>query len=98
VPTKVEIHPEALAEAEAAAAWYAERDRAAARAFVRELQWAKQRVAEATERWPLHIEGTRRLLLRRFPYAVVYRFSGGVALIVAVAHHRRRPGYWRERR
>jgi plasmid stabilization system protein ParE len=98
VPTKVEIHPEALAEAEAAASWYAERDRSASQSFVRELARAKQRIAEAPERWPLHLEGTRRLLLRRFPYGVVYRVSGQGVLIVAVAHHRRRPGYWRARR
>lgn len=40
---------------------------------------------------------TRRFSLRRFPYSVIYRVESDELLIVAVAHHRRRPGYWRSR-
>ncbi len=36
----------------------------------------------------------RRLPLRRFPYSVVYAASADRLRILAVAHHRRRPGYW----
>lgn len=41
---------------------------------------------------------TRRSLLRRFPYSVIYGLDEDQLVIVAIAHHRRRPGYWRERR
>ncbi len=41
--------------------------------------------------------GYRRFPLTRFPYALIYR-TGGVHLqIVAVAHRRKRPNYWRSR-
>jgi toxin ParE1/3/4 len=41
----------------------------------------------------------RRLLpLRRFPFSLLYRFDHGQLRIIAVAHHSRRPGYWRDRR
>ena len=40
---------------------------------------------------------TRRFLLQRFPYQVVYRIRPGEIVIVAVAHLKRRPGYWRHR-
>lgn len=39
----------------------------------------------------------RRMLLRRFPYSVIYAERGNELVIVAVAHQRRRPGYWRGR-
>jgi len=41
--------------------------------------------------------GAKRLLLKRFPYAVVVRESPEEVIVVAVAHHSRRPGYWRSR-
>jgi plasmid stabilization system protein ParE len=41
---------------------------------------------------------TRRLLLPRFPYHVVYRLSPAEIVVVAVAHAKRRPGYWKRRR
>jgi plasmid stabilization system protein ParE len=39
----------------------------------------------------------RRLPLRRFPYALIYRVDSDAVRIVAVAHRRRRPNYWRPR-
>ncbi len=41
--------------------------------------------------------GAKRLLLRRFPYDIIVRESSEAIMIVAVAHHSRRPGYWRSR-
>jgi toxin ParE1/3/4 len=43
------------------------------------------------------VRGTRRLLVRRFPYSVVFREEAESILVVAVAHHRRRSGYWSRR-
>jgi hypothetical protein len=40
---------------------------------------------------------TRRLLLARFPYQVVYRLRPSVIVVVALAHLKRRPGYWKHR-
>ena len=39
----------------------------------------------------------RRLPLRRFPYSVVYELAVGKLRVLALAHQRRRPGYWRGR-
>ncbi|MCH7935415.1 MAG: type II toxin-antitoxin system RelE/ParE family toxin, partial [Gemmatimonadetes bacterium] len=41
--------------------------------------------------------GTRRVLLHRFPYIVVYKELEDEILVVAFAHHKQRPGYWRDR-
>ncbi|WP_407936397.1 hypothetical protein [Limnochorda pilosa] len=40
---------------------------------------------------------TRRVLVRGFPYQVVYHLRPDEIVIVAVAHLKRRPGYWRNR-
>jgi hypothetical protein len=42
---------------------------------------------------PIH----RRVPLRRFPYALIFRRDGDVIRVVAVAHRRRRPRYWKPR-
>lgn len=41
---------------------------------------------------------TRRVLLQRFPYQVVYRLRAGEIVILAIAHLKRRPGYWKKRK
>jgi toxin ParE1/3/4 len=41
--------------------------------------------------------GTRSALVKGFPFSVVYRATETEVLIVAIAPHRRRPGYWLQR-
>ena len=41
--------------------------------------------------------GTRSVLLKGFPFSLVYRPSATELLVVAIAPHRRRPGYWLDR-
>lgn len=38
--------------------------------------------------------GRRRFPLRRFPYSIIYYIKGDELRVIALAHHRRRPGYW----
>ena len=40
---------------------------------------------------------TRRVVVARFPYQVVYRLRPTEIVIVAMAHVKRRPGYWKNR-
>jgi len=40
----------------------------------------------------------RRFGLRRFPFGLIYRITSSGVQIIAVAHRRRRPGYWRQRK
>jgi plasmid stabilization system protein ParE len=86
-----------LAEAEEAARWYARRSPQAAAAFAGELDVAASAIERAPATWPTYDHGTRRFLLRRFPYSVIYRIEPSRIVIVAIAHGRRRPGYWKER-
>jgi len=42
-------------------------------------------------------KGARSRLVKGFPFSVVFRASDTEILIVAVMHHRRKPGYWADR-
>ena len=44
-----------------------------------------------------HRFGTRRVFPMRFPYAVVYVAQPAEIVVFAVAHFKRKPGYWRDR-
>lgn len=94
---RVEFHPAAQAEAEGAQEWYEERSLLAAAGFLRELSDAIRRAVEAPDRHRRADPGTRRVMLDRFPFTVFYRIQSDVLLVVAVAHQKRRPGYWAAR-
>jgi hypothetical protein len=54
-------------------------------------------IVAAPHRWP-QVDGRhRRFVLRRFPFSIFYRFNETEVVLVAVAHHKRRPGYWSHR-
>jgi plasmid stabilization system protein ParE len=92
------FHPEAVAEAEAARKWYEARSDTAGEKFAIELRVALERARSAPERWPKYLHGTRRYLLHRFPYLVVYDLGLDAVHVFAIAHGLRRPGYWKPRR
>jgi plasmid stabilization system protein ParE len=97
VALAVEYLDEALHEAEAAARWYAERSPIAALGFSDEIDAAISSIEQFPEAWPPFEHGTRRYLLRRYPFSVIYRIEPQRILVVAVAHAHRRPGYWTSR-
>jgi plasmid stabilization system protein ParE len=94
---RLDIHPAALAELKSAVKWYLERSEPAALEFVAEVDRAIGLVFESPKRWPAGEPGTRRFVLQRFPFAVVYREKESGVQILAFAHGHRRPGYWKER-
>lgn len=74
-----------------------ERSDDASSAFLLEVIESFEIIAAAPVRWPESLYGTRRYLLHHFPFSVVYLDEPEVVIIVAVAHGRRKPGYWKER-
>jgi toxin ParE1/3/4 len=93
----LEVHPDARMDAIEAYAWYAERSASAADAFREELEIAGSAIQRSPESWAPYLFGTHRYLMKRFPFVVVYRTTAVRIEIVAVAHGRRRPGYWKRR-
>jgi len=59
-----------------------------------EVEHSVRHIASPPESGSPHPAGTRRMLVRRFPFGVVYRADEQQIVGVAVAHRRRRPGYW----
>jgi len=53
--------------------------------------------AAAPLRYPTFLHGTRRVFLKKFPYFIVFFDGQDEVTIVAVAHAKRRPGYWAKR-
>jgi hypothetical protein len=56
-----------------------------------------RQIVRTPRRWPKYLHGTRRLVLRRFPFSIIYLDDPDVLSIVAVAHSKRKPGYWKTR-
>lgn len=93
----VELHPEAVEEGRQARTYYLSKSAQADEVFRRELEQAIARISERPDAWPHYLHGTRRYVLRICPYSVVYRSRGEHVLVVAIAHAKRRAGYWRTR-
>ncbi len=91
-------HPDAIVDAEEAKAWYAERSPLAAHGFVLAVEQAIGAVLEAPERWPIRRNDCRRYVFpNRYPFQLIYRVLDLGIQVVAVAHQKRHPEYWRER-
>ena len=94
---KLIVHAEARLEILEALTWYAERSPVAASAFVQELADMVSLAQRSPQSWPRTSGNTRYIVFARFPFDLVFRLKGETLEIVAVAHQRRRPSYWRNR-
>src|SRR5688500_12398805 len=94
---QIRYHPEASQELSEALDWYARRDPRVADRFGKLYLKTLNEAANSPGRWAKHRDGTRHVLLSRFPYQLIVREQGGLLDLIAVAHTSRRPGYWRHR-
>lgn len=95
----VRVEPEAKQELAAAAAWYEERHEGLGRELVEEVDAVLAAIAPAPNRFPLYPRvapalGVRRAAARRFPYSIAFIDLADAVRVLAVAHDKRRPGYW----
>lgn len=93
----VDVLPQAVAEAREARDHYLSKSAAVEEAFRQEMERAVALIQEHPETWPTYVHGTRRFVLHRFPYSLVYKTDGTSSRIVAIAHAKRKPSYWRSR-
>ncbi|NTU70719.1 MAG: type II toxin-antitoxin system RelE/ParE family toxin [Coriobacteriia bacterium] len=54
-------------------------------------------VSGAPEAYPVELGETRKCVVGRFPYSVMYWVDARGVHVSAIAHHRRRPAYWDDR-
>jgi toxin ParE1/3/4 len=96
--SKVIYHPEAEAELIDAAGFYDKRVPGLGADFLHEVDSAVQAIIKYPRRW-LVIDGEfRRYLVKRFPYAIVYRPEKARIRVLAIKHNRREPNYWKRRK
>ena len=92
-----EFHPEAVLEFAEAVHFYKDRGRGLGRRFALEIRSAIQKAVAHPERWRVIEADVRCSSVKVFPYAVLYTIEAGYILIIAIAHGKRQPGYWRHR-
>jgi toxin ParE1/3/4 len=89
----------AAEELAAAVGWYEDRRAGLGAEFFDAIVRTLNQIAELPEAGsPLPDLKVRGLLVAGFPYQVVYRVDADGIRIIAFAHLKRRPGFWRHRR
>jgi plasmid stabilization system protein ParE len=95
------FHPAAREELDAAGEWYDEQLRGLSLGLLDAVQEAIDLVMERPEAWQQDVvvggHAIRRIVMKRFPFSVVYYVADDEVRIVALAHAKLRPGYWRRR-
>jgi toxin ParE1/3/4 len=100
---KVLFHPQALVELRHLATWYEERSDRLGSDFRDEVARVIDAIAEQPGLWPLSsiaeagALGVHHFVLRRFPVTIEYVAEREHVAVLAIAHMRRKPGYWLER-
>ncbi len=93
-------HPEARAELRVGANWYD--DPATGQELLDATLQARTSIVEMPGAWPPVRGWDREPIVRRkgvigFPYGVIYYATDSEIVIVAYAHEKRLPGYWKHR-
>ena len=95
---RVEFHPAAAEEFTAAVEYYEGALPGLGRRFRDAVRETIDLALDHPEAGSLRRASARHLILSGFPFDLVYLLRGEVLQVLALAHHRRRPGYWRGRR
>ena len=93
----VNVQPRAEAEADEAAAWYEAEQPGLGIEFLLELDAAIERAAETPLAYAPVFMDARRVLTRRFPFAVYFIYEYDVVEIFAILHQRRATSLWQLR-
>ena len=98
----VRLSSEAIDELVEAAAWYRGQRPGLESEFLDEIGRVLPVIESAPASFPRLLDVSadlmiRRALLPRFPYALIFMSVGDSLRILAVAHTKRRPGYWLDR-
>ena len=92
------LHPDAEEDLREAAEFYRKRaGNELAQALLAEFEQSVNILLKHPTLGPIWRNGRRRLVMRRFPYSLIYSVVDQQIRILAVAHQSRRPDYWRDR-
>lgn len=95
---RVWFHPEAETDHLKQIAYYENEQSGLGGRYQDAVEAALKHICEAPGRFPVECEpGIRRYRIKKFPFTVFFRESGGTLLVFAIAPYRRNPVYWRDR-
>jgi toxin ParE1/3/4 len=94
---RLKVRPEAETEIQDAALWYEEQSRGLGREFLRAFRAATAPLRRNPLLYRRVLDESRRVLLRRFPYAVMYEIQEPEVVILACIHCARDPELWERR-
>jgi plasmid stabilization system protein ParE len=70
---------------------------AAASRLLEQVDAAAKRAQASPQLFPRTAMGCRKVLVKRYPYSLIFQWRSGSITIVAVAHAKRLPSYWHGR-
>lgn len=91
---KSEFLPEADEEFREAARYYESEAAGVGLSFIAAVHKSVAEIIELPLAAPVVRAGIRKKVLRSFSYNILYAVEADTIVIIAVAHHRRRPNYW----
>ena len=65
--------------------------------FENEIKNGLLHIKQFPQAWPPERKETRRYLVRKFPYKIIYSIQEDNIIILAFAHLHRKPNYWVDR-
>lgn len=67
--------------------------------FLEEIKKSLREIEKAPERWPYYRNNIHKFNTRQFPFSLYYKFEKDKdkIVIIAMAHQKRKPGYWKNR-
>lgn len=95
---RVEFHEAAELELNEAADFYDLRDAGLGSAFLDEVERSLDQIVQHAEAAAPVRGAVRKRITARFPYSIFYSIHGDQIRILAIAHQKRRPFYWRGRK
>ena len=94
---RIDFHPAAIEELSNSVVWYKNRSEKAAAQFAIAVDSAISKILSSPDRFVKIDARHRSCSVVRFPFQIVFRHEIDRIYIVAIAHAKRRPGYWRGR-
>lgn len=93
----VRVFAEAKTEISEAADYYEQQQNGLGRAFIEATHVAITQIQTMPQIGACIYKKARRVLLKRFPYAVIYTVHHNEIIVISVMHQHRHPDYWKSR-
>lgn len=94
---QIEFHPRANEDLETSLNWYSSRSSAAARNFLVAVDLALESIRDDPNRFSRIDKKHQACSVTKFPFQIVYHCDKNRIVVVAIAHAKRKPGYWQAR-